>query len=266
MAGATALVTLRNLSARYGRTEIFSGVSLSIERNSRWAVIGPNGAGKSTLVRMIAGLNAPSAGEVIVDGRNIGDYPGGVRARKLAYVPQKPEGVIPYTVHDFVMLGRYSSMGLLGIPSHNDREKVAEAVDVCDVGHLQRRLMNTLSGGELQRVLLAGAVAQETPILLLDEPTTFLDPAHEHQFFAALSRLHRSRELTTIMITHDLNGAMRQCSHVAALKNGGLFHSGTIGEFKAQCPAILDNLFGVPFKRFVVEGEATDAYGSWERV
>jgi iron complex transport system ATP-binding protein len=263
MSSPPPLIAINDVRAAYGDSEVLRGITLSVPRNSRWAVIGPNGAGKSTLVKILAGLLPAFEGAASIDGCDIRRFPARKRARKIGYVPQKPEGVVPYTVRDFIMLGRYCSMGFLGLPTESDRRKVAEAAAVCDVEHLLTRLMGTLSGGELQRVLLAGAVAQDAPVLLLDEPTTFLDPAHEHLFFEALSRLHGIRELTTIMITHDINAAILQCTHIAALRSGALVFSGTAAEFRSRCPGILNDIFGVSFQPYSSIDGRTAMYGSW---
>jgi iron complex transport system ATP-binding protein len=258
-------IELREVHAAYDRAEALAGISLSIQKNSRWAIIGPNGAGKSTLVRIVAGLTRAKQGMVLVNGCPVESYSARKRARSLAYMPQKPEGIIPYSVHDFVMLGRYCVMGLLGVPSRQDRELVADAMDICDIRHLAMRLMSTLSGGELQRVLLAGAVAQGAPLLLLDEPTTFLDPAHERQFFEALERLHARRELTTVIITHDINNALLQCTHIAALQQGTVLFAGESGFFRNRCPDILRELFGVGFTVYTGADGDPAVFGTWRK-
>jgi iron complex transport system ATP-binding protein len=261
---AANMVHLQDVHAVYGSNEILKGILLTVEQNQCWAIIGRNGAGKSTLIKLIAGLLHPSKGALQINGLEARRYSAKNRAHVMAYVPQKPDGVIPYSVHDFVMLGRYSAMGLLGMPSHSDCEAVREAIDICDIRHLIGRLMTTLSGGELQRVLLAGAVAQQTPLLLLDEPTSSLDPAHERLFFEALARLHTRRELTIIMVTHDINTALVQCTHVGALLDGHFIFSGTTGGFKKRCPTILKEIFDVRFNRYIcIEGKA-EAFGAWE--
>jgi iron complex transport system ATP-binding protein len=257
-------IDLKDVFAGYGIDEVLKGISFSVRSCERWAIIGRNGTGKSTLIKLIAGLLHWNKGTLLVNGIDIGRYPARKRAQIMAYVPQKPDGIIPYSVHDFVMLGRYSAMGIFGVPSQQDREAVREAIDICDIRHLAERLMNTLSGGELQRVLLAGAVAQRTSILLLDEPTTFLDPAHERRFFEALARLHKKRDLTIVMVTHDINTALIQCTHIGALLNGDFVFAGTASEFKAKCPALLETVFGVRFERYECCGREADAFGAWE--
>jgi iron complex transport system ATP-binding protein len=256
-------VEIRDVGVSIDRNEILCGMSLFIGKNERWAVIGPNGAGKSTLIKVIAGLIRPNRGTILLEGSYLRNYNPRKRALAMSYVPQKPDGVIPYTVYDFIMLGRYASMGLLGQPTEEDKKMIDVAAAICDVQHLMMRTMNTLSGGELQRVLLAGAVAQNSSILLLDEPTTFLDPAHERLFFDALERLHENKDLTTIMVTHDINSAMYQCSHIAALRHGKLEYTGTTGEFKSRCPEILEDVFGIPFRQFTCNQRSETVFGSW---
>jgi iron complex transport system ATP-binding protein len=257
-------VEIRDIHASYGALAVLKGVSCTILRNERWAVIGRNGTGKSTLIKIVVGLMRQESGSVFVNGTDIRKCPVRARARMLAYVPQKPDGLIPYTVEDFVMLGRYGAMGVLGVPSGADFRAVREAVDICDIRHLAGRLMSTLSGGELQRALLAGAVAQQTDLLLLDEPTTFLDPAHERLFFDALARLHEHRDLTVIMVTHDINTAIAQCTHICALVAGIPAFRGTTADFAAQCPRALDRIYGVGFERYV-SGNDAPVFGAWGR-
>ncbi|HEX2958776.1 MAG TPA: ABC transporter ATP-binding protein [Chitinispirillaceae bacterium] len=260
--GANVVETV-GIHVSFENGEVLGGVSLTVKKNERWAIIGPNGAGKSTLIKVIAGLIHQKRGEVLLNGMSLRLYKPRLRAQAMAYVPQKPDGSIPYSVYDFVLLGRYVSTGLMGQPQSRDRELVENALTVCDVKHLINRTMNTLSGGELQRVLLAGAVAQASPLLLLDEPTTFLDPAHERLFFDALQRLHNTTDLTTIMITHDINSAIYQCSHIAALRNGKLVYAGMTDAFKEKCPHILEEVFGIRFRQFNCDQKNETVFGSW---
>ncbi|MBN2037036.1 MAG: ABC transporter ATP-binding protein [Chitinispirillaceae bacterium] len=257
------LLEVAGISAGYGKSEVLLGVDVRIDEDQRWAVLGRNGTGKSTLIRVLAGLLVPARGAVLLRGKPVADYPSRQRACQIAYMQQKAEAVIPYTVYDFVMLGRYARMGLFGIPGDNDRQAVVQALEYCEVRDLGNRMMTTLSGGELQRVLLAGALAQETPLLLLDEPTTFLDPAHERHFLRALESAHTMRELTTVMVTHDINTALTSCTHVLALCDGKVFFSGTARDFDARCPEALETLFGIPFECYAGEKHQGRMYGTW---
>lgn len=264
MNNTDAIINISDVQASYGSKKVLKGVSLNIQRNERWAIIGRNGTGKSTLIKLVAGLLTPNAGSISINGINLKRYSSKKRAQILAYVPQKPDGVIPYSVYDFVMLGRYCFMGILGVPSEKDVDAVREAINICDIDTIADRSMNTLSGGELQRVLLAGAVAQQTQILLLDEPTTYLDPAHERIFFDALERLYKQHELTTVMVTHDINTAINQCTHIGALFDGRFIFTGTTNEFASRCPAILEEIFSIRFERYIGCSQKTEVFGAWE--
>lgn len=256
------LLELREVSVVCDGAAILDRISLCVNEAQRWAVIGPNGAGKSTLLRAAAGLQSVG-GDILLYGRPLNRYSARARAVALAYMPQKPEGVIPFTVHDFVMLGRYAHMGVLGMASPQDYRCSREAMAVCDVADLSQRLMSTLSGGELQRVLLAGAVAQESALMLLDEPTTFLDPAHERLFGEAFARLHATRTLTSVTVTHDINNALLQSTHVLALRNGSVLFSGSVDAFRCRCPQILQQLFGVCFEVFTGNRDNVEIFGAW---
>jgi iron complex transport system ATP-binding protein len=259
-----ALLAIDNLCAGYRGRPVLHGIDLAVDRRQSWAVIGRNGTGKSTLIRTIAGLLVPSGGTVTIHDRPVHRCRARDRARWLAYVPQKPEAEIPFTVDDFVMLGRYARMGLLGGAAEADRHAVSEALAFCDASTLRHRMMTTLSGGELQRVLLAGALAQEAPLLLLDEPTTFLDPAHQRQFFQALHSARQHKALTTIMVTHDINTALCTCSHILALREGSVDFAGSTDEFTQSCPGRLEHIFEVTFNRYTASGNGPEVFGTWE--
>jgi iron complex transport system ATP-binding protein len=256
-------IKIKNLDFSYKNNKVLSNINLTIEKNQKWALIGKNGAGKSTLIKIIAGFLKIPNGKLILLDQDISLCSAKIRSKIVAYVPQNLEIIIPYTVFDFVMLARFRSMGIFGIPSCEDINIVNEALELCDITHVKNRLMNSLSGGEIQRAVLAGAVAQQTPILLLDEPTTFLDPYHQRQFFDAIERIKSTRELTMLMITHDINTAMSQCSHVAAIVDGKIFFSGTKEKFKGLCPKILFEIFGIDFDCYKCENKNTYIFGAW---
>jgi iron complex transport system ATP-binding protein len=155
----------------------------------------------------------------------------------------------PYTVFDFVMLGRFPYQGIMAIPDKMDRQIVSEAIRLSDVEGLTERVMTTLSGGELQRVFLAGAVAQRTRILLLDEPSTFLDPLHQELMRKTLERIHSEFGTIIITITHDVNVAITNFAHILALSNSSLFFAGTVKQFTEKCPEVLEDIFSIRFEK-----------------
>ncbi len=255
---------LTDVRVTYGDTDILNINSFAIAHGERWAIIGPNGAGKSTLIKVLAGL-LPSTGKILLCNVPVSSYAPKSRAQTMAYVPQTMENRVPYTVFDYVMLGRYCRMDLWGATTQKDKDTVLEAMDICDVAYLSDRYVDTLSGGEKQRVVLAGAVAQESSVLLLDEPTAYLDPAHEAHFFSALNRLHQKRSMTSVMVTHDINNAIMQCSHIAVLNRGGVIFSGSSEKYNSLCPSALSEAFSVNFKCFGENGFAGNKiFGTWD--
>jgi iron complex transport system ATP-binding protein len=163
----------------------------------------------------------------------------------MAYVPQTGVQTAPFSVEVFVTMGRYPYQGPLARPSQQDRKAVDAALDLTDTAFLRDRSLHTLSGGERQRVLLAAALAQEAQILLLDEPTVFLDPRHEAAFCAVLARVHQERAMTMITVTHDLNRAILMHDYLVALKQGRVVFSGTPSSFMTR--ATLQEVYENPF-------------------
>ncbi len=242
------MISAKNISFSYGEREVLTDVSVPMEHGQRWAVIGKNGAGKSTFVKCLAGLEKPSAGSVSIDSKKIGSISVAQMAKLIAYVPQVRDRAVPFSVFDYVMMGRYPYQGMFAIASIQDKEIVENALALTDCIHLRDRPMSELSGGEQQRVLLAGAVSQQTKVLLLDEPTTFLDPLHQVQLERALDRVHKEADVTVVTVTHDLNQALHYYDHILALVDGKAFYAGPTKAFLAECPAILECVFGLEFR------------------
>jgi iron complex transport system ATP-binding protein len=242
-------ITVRTLSFAYDSTPVLSNVSFSVERGERWSIIGRNGAGKSTLIRCIAGLEQTNSGSILINGRDIRSLHPRELGRLMAYVPQAQGRIIPYSVSDYVMMGRFPYQGFFAIPSNEDHEIADAAMELTDVSYLRERLMTTLSGGELQRVFLAGAVSQQTEILLLDEPATFLDPLHQSLLEKALKRIHDEFKVTMIIVTHDINAAISNSDNILSLVDKGcVFHAGKASDV-AERPELLQEIFGVPFEQ-----------------
>ncbi len=224
-----SLLEARDLVARYGRGRAaLDGVTCAARGGELLAVVGPNGSGKSTLVRVISGLLRPERGEVTVDGRPLARWTRADLAGVLAVVPQGEAVAFPLRVDEAVMLGRYARLGPWAAPGARDRAAVAEALARCDVAGLADRTVETLSGGEWQRVRLARALAQGPRVLLLDEPTTSLDVRHEMELFELVRRLVDGG-LAGMVITHHINLAARYADRILLLSAGRVAGEGTPG-------------------------------------
>jgi iron complex transport system ATP-binding protein len=227
-----------------GGRHVLRDVTVAVAAGEILAVVGPNGAGKSTWLLACLGL-LPFEGRIELDGRPLGSYTPRERARRMAYVPQADPRPIPFTAAEFVRLGRYPYWTGLRAPGRADAAVAREALALTDTARFADRAMSTLSGGERQRVHIAAALAQEPALLLLDEPTAFLDPRHQAETAALLGRLNRERGLGIVLVTHDLNlGAA--CAHrVLALRDGTVAYLGVADGFLH--PGVLESLYEVPF-------------------
>jgi len=217
------------------------GVSLEIDSGELVVVIGPNGAGKSTLMKLIAGLIPPEQGRVEVDGRALATLRPKDRARRIAVVPQSLNALPDVTVEHFVLGGRYAHFGTWNRPRVGDREIARRALVDADAADLAARLLTQLSGGQRQRVLIARALAQESEVLLVDEPTNSLDPEHQLAVFELIARLTRAGR-TAIAVTHDLNLASQFATSIALLKDGCIVARGTPDEVLER--EVLEPVYG----------------------
>jgi iron complex transport system ATP-binding protein len=218
--------TVRDLSAGYGETEILRSVDLDIPLGKITVIVGANASGKSTLLRAMSRLLMPSRGEVLLDGKSIHAARTRELARRIGLLPQSPiapEGIL---VDDLVRRGRHPHRGLFSRWSSRDEEAVERALTVTRTADLADRAVDELSGGQRQRVWIAMALAQETSILLLDEPTTFLDINHQVEILDLLVDLNRSRGTTVVMVLHDLNLGARYADHLVALADGRVHLAG----------------------------------------
>jgi iron complex transport system ATP-binding protein len=216
------MLEIKNLTVNYGLRTALDRVSLRVAPGDVLALIGPNGAGKTTLIRAASGVQNGSSGQVIANGKDVARMSPADRASCLAVVPQArslPDG---FTVWETVLLGRTPYLGWLGKPAERDMVRARWALDKTDLSGLSDRLIGHLSGGEQQRVLLARALAQETPILLLDEPTTHLDMRHQWRLLSLIHQLANEQGLAVLMALHDLNLAPLYTDQVALLVKGRL--------------------------------------------
>jgi iron complex transport system ATP-binding protein len=205
---------------------LIAGAELAVETGTFLGVIGPNGAGKSTLLRLAAGLIAPSSGEITLDGRSLRAQPRKQIARLLGYVPQQVRLDFPFSVADVVMDGRNPHLGRFQIGDTADRRIVWEAMEQTGILPLAERNVQTLSGGEKQRVLIARALAQQPRVLLLDEPTANLDLYHQHAIVRLVRRLAAEQGLAVVAAIHDINLAARYCDQLAVLMSGRIVATG----------------------------------------
>ena len=244
-------VVVRPDELQAGRVTAFVGAPVLIT-----AIVGPNACGKSTLLRVLSRLLTPSAGQVVLDGRAIASYPSRHVARRLALLPQSsiaPDGI---TVTDLVGRGRFPYQSALRQGSRDDEQAVNEAIAITGIADLADRLVDELSGGQRQRVWVAMVLAQQTPLMLLDEPTTFLDIAHQLEVLELLAELNRNKGRTVVAVLHDLNQAARYASRVVAMRDGAIVTPGTPHEvltapmveriFDLPCRVIDDPVTGTP--------------------
>lgn len=219
-------IVARGLNVDYGTRPVVRDVDLTIAPGTVTTLVGPNGSGKSTLLTALSRLLAPAAGSVLLDGRDIRDLRTRDIARRLSILPQGPvvpEGV---TVRELVAYGRAPHQGIFGIRSRQDMEAVDRALGMTRIATLAEHPVDNLSGGQRQRVWIAMAVAQETPVMFLDEPTTYLDIAHQIDVLDLLCRLNREHGRTIVMVLHDLNLAARYSDRMIVLKDGRIIADG----------------------------------------
>lgn len=222
----TVVLDAKAISVRLGKSPVLNEVTLSILQGTVTAIIGPNGSGKSTLLRTLARLLRPETGSVLLDGAAIARMSPGHVARQIATLPQSPGAVPGMTVQELVEQGRYPHTGPLRMRSDKDRAAVERALELTSSSRFRHRLLDSLSGGERQRVWIALALAQEPRILLLDEPTTYLDVNHQIQALNLIQALNREHGLTVVMALHDLNQASQYAERLVVLHGGRIVEEG----------------------------------------
>ena len=236
----------------YDAQEAVSGVTLEVAAGEYVSLIGPNGAGKTTLVRLVSGVLKPARGEVRIMGVPAGRLGRLEIARRAAVVPQESAFLFPFTVEEVVLMGRFPHLGAYGFEGPHDMEAAREAMEATETLGFAERPIQELSGGERQRVIIARALAQEAGILLLDEPTAFLDIKHQVEITTLVNRLRSEKDLTVIATSHDLNLAAAFSDRLVLMKEGRLFKEGPPREVIDE--AVLSEAYGTPVMVGHLEG------------
>jgi len=221
------LLELESLSAGYGQTPVLSGVSLRLEPGQAWVVLGPNGAGKSTLVRAVMGLLPPTGGAVRVCGLPVPATPAAQLSKLAAWVPQTTDDETGFTGLELALMGRAPHLSAWGLPGARDEARALEVMKELGVAHLASRPLGEVSGGERRRVWLARALVQAPKLLVLDEPTAFLDIRHQVETLRAVRR-RLAEGLGVLAVLHDVNLAMHVATHALLLKDGKCVAQGPV--------------------------------------
>ncbi|MFW6295925.1 MAG: ABC transporter ATP-binding protein [Halothece sp.] len=236
-------IETNHLTLAYDRNIIINDLSIAIPNQKITILVGSNGCGKSTLLRGISRLLKPNRGMIYLDGKDIFKFSPKALAKRLGMLPQTPLAPEGLTVRDLVAQGRYPHQNWLQQWSKEDEKMVDEALTITATKELADRPFDTLSGGQRQRAWIAMALAQDTEILLLDEPTTYLDLAHQMEVLDLLDELNKTRGRTIIMVLHDLNQACRYADHLVALKNGKIYTQGIPQEVMTE--EMVQDVFGL---------------------
>jgi iron complex transport system ATP-binding protein len=244
------IIRIDGFSFRFGRKPILDGVSFSVARGESVAIVGPNGAGKTTLIKCLDALfdgfaGVSQSGTIEIDGRPIGGYSRKQLARLVSYVPQADGHLAPFSVEQFITMARYPHLGPFSPAGGQDMAVVHETMERTDTARFAGRLLESLSGGERQSVYIAAAIAQGAKIMLLDEPTTFLDYRHQDDVRRLLAKTASDDGLTMISVTHDVNRAALESDRIVALREGRVAFIGRPDEIMK--PDVLQRIYDTPF-------------------
>ncbi|MCP4822358.1 MAG: ABC transporter ATP-binding protein [Shimia sp.] len=252
----TARLSAQSVSVAFAKSPVLEEMSLALPDGKMTVIVGPNACGKSTLLRALSRLQKVDAGQIMLDGKAIAKQRSKQIARELAVLPQSPLAPEGLTVYDLVRRGRTPHQSALQQWSKADAEAVARALDLTGMAQNANRTLDTLSGGQRQRAWIAMALAQDTDILLLDEPTTYLDLPHQIELLNLVQQLNRDTGRTVAMVLHDINLAARFADHVVALRDGRVRVEGAPADvitgdmmvdiFSLPCTVIADPVHGHP--------------------
>jgi len=238
-----SIIEIDNLSFAYDKSPVLSDLSFKVEQGSFLAIAGPNGAGKSTLMNLLCAVLKPNSGRIDIDNETIDSYSTQDLAKKIAIVRQEFVPVFGFNVIEMVLMARTPYYDRMGFETKDDRQIVQNALNATDTEQFASRQLSQISGGERQRVFIARALAQDTPILLLDEPTSFLDLRHQVRVYDLLKKMQLEKGKTIVAITHDINLAAQYCDEVLLLSQDTDYHTGPAADVLS--PENLEKVFSV---------------------
>jgi ABC-type cobalamin/Fe3+-siderophores transport system ATPase subunit len=241
-------ININKLSLSIGKSRLLDEVSMTVGKGERVAIVGSNGAGKTTLLKCLLGLMKPDTGEIQIEGKEFKTYSRLDLARQLAYVPQLLEASVPFTVLDFVMMGRYAHEGGWSLRDDEGLEIAEDALLHIGMESFAHRTISTLSGGERQKICIAAALAQQAPILVLDEPSAHLDPRQREEIHHILCEIGKKQGITILAVTHDLNWAAMDYDRMVGMSGGRVVFDGPPETF--MTPENLRLVFGVDFSLY----------------
>jgi iron complex transport system ATP-binding protein len=242
------VLSLKKVGFRYDRSWALKGLDLDVKPGELLAVLGPNGSGKSTLLKVVDGILAPQEGYVLLKDRPISKYARSDVAKQVAMVAQENHFRFSFSALEVVLMGRFPRLGRFQFEGNRDMEAATRALQATQCLDLAERSIHELSGGEKQRVLLARALAQEPTVILLDEPTSFLDLRYKREIFSLISSLTHERGLSVLVVSHDIDLAAQYCDRMVMLKEGSVYSTGVPNEVITAsnietvygCPVIVD--------------------------
>ena len=236
-------LTMRGAAFDYGEGRGLRATDLTLaELPQLVALTGPNGSGKSTLLKLLARVAAPSAGEIVFEGKRLRDWPAKEYAKRIAYLPQDPDPSFPMRAIDVVVSGRAPFLGRFEWERDSDYEEAARALETCDAAHLAERYLDEMSGGERKRVFLARVLAARPKVILLDEPLAALDVSHVQQFSALLRDVVDTTSSSVVFASHDLNWAAAYCDRMLVMQEGAIAFDASPRE--VMRPEVIRRFFG----------------------
>ena len=240
------IISFKNFSFSYEKSPVLKNISFNVAEGEFICLVGPNGAGKSTLLKCLHKIIEGGTGQIDLMGRSIKEKSHKELAKLLGSVSQTTQSNAPFSVYEFVKMGRYPYLNPFSMTKEADKKIIQHALEITGIESFKSRLLSELSGGERQKVYIAAALAQGTKILLMDEPTTFLDPKHQVDIYHTLKKLNEIDGITILLVTHDFNMGALFGKRMLALNSGKLLYDGTVQKFMKGDQ--LEKIFGIPFE------------------